>query len=76
MRGLWKAWNQLLDYIVEGFVEIGSDFKKFGKYLFTEFFIELLFIFEIAQKNKYRISKFDWELIRQHRPDVYEIYYP
>lgn len=34
------------------------------------------FIFEIAQKNKYRISKSDWELIRQHKPDVYEVYYP
>ena len=34
------------------------------------------FIFDIAQKNKYRISKSDWELIRQHRPDVYEAYFP
>lgn len=33
------------------------------------------FIYEMAAKNKHRISKSDWELIRQHRPDVYDMYY-
>lgn len=33
------------------------------------------FLYDIAQKNKYRISKSDWELIHQHRPDVYDSYF-
>lgn len=33
------------------------------------------FLYQIAQKNKFRISKTDWELIKQHRPDVYDKYF-
>ena len=31
--------------------------------------------FEIAQNNKHRISKSDWELIRLHAPEVYDMYH-
>ena len=33
------------------------------------------FIFDLAAKNKFRISKSDWELIKKHRPDVYATYF-
>ena len=33
------------------------------------------FIYEIAKKNKSRISKSDWELIHQLRPDIYSLYF-
>lgn len=33
------------------------------------------FIYDMACKSKSRISKSDWELIRQHRPDIYDMYF-
>ena len=34
------------------------------------------FIYEIASKSRSRISKSDWELIRVHRPDIFDTYSP
>ena len=33
------------------------------------------FLYDMASASKHRISKSDWELIRQHRPDVYDSYF-
>lgn len=34
------------------------------------------FLYDIAIKNKDRISKSDWELIREHRPELFDYYSP
>lgn len=36
---------------------------------------DMKFIYDMASSSKGRISKSDWELIRLHRPDIYEMYH-
>lgn len=34
------------------------------------------FLYQLAAKNQHRISKSDWELVREHRPELFEKYSP
>lgn len=36
---------------------------------------DMKFLYDMAAASKCRISKSDWELIRMHRPDVYDMYH-
>ena len=36
---------------------------------------DMNFLYQIAVNSKHRISQTDWELIRKHRPEIYDVYF-